>query len=102
MIIKFSPVRADESKKIKSISLSGNDLHINEAVIDLSLLIDTRATDEEGNLLNELENEYILSCDSDFNLTVMLPHGIKAPESTRFPDDLIDVQDGEIQTPIYG
>jgi hypothetical protein len=110
MNIKFSPVRAEKSKAIHALTVSNGKINFkieNGGMIasDLSALVGIGEYDhsdpENPVLINESTHDYVLSCDADFNLTIKLPHGCCAPESTRFPESLVDVQEGVVNVPAY-
>jgi hypothetical protein len=104
MNIKFKPVNCC-NRKLESLSVQGSSLIINGETLELNDYIGVGQTDldEQGNLfvLNDLKHEYLKRCDPDLNVTVLLPHGTNAPESTRFPEPIENVQDGDIAVPDY-
>ena len=76
--INFSPVRLDEQTKA---ALSGLVLTVNGEAFDLSEIPDGAT----------VEHEVIKSCTrtgDDFELTLTLNHGARAPHETRFPESV--------------
>lgn len=103
MIINFSPVRMDEKLQVK---VEGDSIFVNGEEFDFSPL-------PEGSSLRVLEDDLSRNIDSKWfagivsrnngiiNVTVVLPHGPNAPESTRSPSSINVTEDGEVELPIY-
>lgn len=91
--IKLSPVRMDDVPLTASVL--GSTITVNDIEYDLSLLDDgDRVTKHDvlGDVIRE---------GDDYELTLRLPHGYKAPYLTRFPEDIIMTTDGDITFPPY-
>jgi len=77
-----------------SASLSGSVLTVDGAPYDLSLIADGAT----------VEHPVVQNCTrtgTDYELTLILPHGANAPEETRFPVPVIVTTDGDITLPLY-
>jgi len=69
-------------------------LTVNGLPYDLSLIPDGAT----------VEHPVVQNCTrtgNDYELTLTLPHGAKAPEATRFPVPVIITTDGDITLPLY-
>ena len=97
MIINLSPIRNDQ--KI-SLIVNGDVLTINGDKFDFSDL-------KEGERLKQSE----VSCDwlqgdverreGELYLTLLLPHGPKAPRQTLFPKPIHVTKDGPVILPVF-
>jgi hypothetical protein len=92
LTIKFSPVRSDAGQL--TASLSGKVLTVDGVDYDLNLVPDGASVQHE--VLHGLTRT-----GDDFELTLILPHGAKAPEATRFPQPIEVMTDGDIDVPIF-
>lgn len=97
MIIYLSPVRMDE--KLEA-SLFGEVLTLNGEEFDFAPL------EDGGTLPQEAINSKwfagpVERVGGELRLTIILPHGPNAPETTRYPQPLIIPGDGSISLPIY-
>ena len=92
LTIKFSPVRSDKGQL--TASLSGKVLTVDGVAYDLNLVPDGATV--EHDVLQGLTRT-----GDDFELTLTLPHGAKAPEATRFPVPATVTVDGDIDVPIF-
>lgn len=96
--LNLSPVRSDESQPI--VSVAGDILTINGEDFDFSVIPDGATLPADG-----IESDWIVGgvsrVDGEIELTVKLPHGANAPESTRFPAPIINPDDGAIMLPAY-
>ena len=90
--INFSPVRSDKGQL--TASLAGKVLTIDGVAYDLDLVPDGATV--EHDVLKGLTRS-----GDDFELTLTLPHGAKAPEATRFPVPVTVTVDGDIDVPIF-
>jgi len=90
--IKFSPVRSDKGQL--TASLTGKVLTVDGIAYDLDLVPDGATV--EHDVLKGLTRS-----GDDFELTLTLPHGAKAPEATRFPVPVTVTVDGDIDVPIF-
>lgn len=97
MIIDLSPVRMDE--KLEA-SLSGEALTLNGEVFDFAPLEDGATLPQEA-----ISSKWIAGpverVGGELRLTIILPHGPNAPETTRYPQPLIVPGDGAISLSIY-
>jgi len=95
MIITFTPVRRDEQLVV---SLVGEVLNVNGTVLDFSGLA-------EGAHLSgaDLGCDWLASdavrIDAEVHLTLILPHGPRAPCETLFPQPLHITRDGPVAVP---
>ena len=92
LTIKFSPVRSDKGQL--TASLSGKVLTVDGVAYDLNLVPDGATV--EHDVLKELTRT-----GDDFELTLTLPHGAKAPEATRFPQPVMVTANGDIDVPVF-
>ena len=92
LTIKFSPVRSDKGQL--TASLAGKVLTVDGVAYDLDLVPDGATVEHE--VLQGLTRT-----GDDFELTLTLPHGAKAPEATRFPVPVTVTVDGDIDVPIF-
>lgn len=90
--VKFSPVRSNE----EPLTASWMDpvLTVKSVEYDLSLL-------EDGSTATHPVLGNVYRVGNDYGVTLMLPHGSNAPESTRFPEDIIVEDNGNITIPVY-
>jgi len=92
LTINFSPVRSDAGQL--TASLAGKVLTVDGIAYDLNLVPDGATV--EHDVLQGLTRT-----GDDFELTLILPHGAKAPEETRFPQPVTVTVDGAIDVPIF-
>ena len=92
LTIKFSPVRSDAGQL--TASLAGKVLTVDGIAYDLDLVPDGASVEHE--VLQGLTRT-----GDDFELTLTLPHGAKAPEATRFPQPVSVMVDGDIDVPVF-
>jgi hypothetical protein len=92
LTINFSPVRSDAGQL--TASLAGKVLTVDGIAYDLNLVPDGATV--EHDVLQGLTRT-----GDDFELTLILPHGAKAPEETRFPQPVTVMVDGAIDVPIF-
>lgn len=97
MQINFSPVRMDEQL---TLDREGDVLYVNGEVFDFSQLLEG-ATLPWGAVLSDWFPGTVDRIDGELYLTIRLPHGPNAPESTRFPEPIVVMEDGTIDIPIY-
>lgn len=100
MKLKFSPVRKDEELRA---FVRGDVLTLNDVELDFSQLPD-------GGILpsTAINSEWIASdvtrVNGEVHLTIIIPHGEKAPHETLFPihfAQYLNALDGEVQIPQY-
>ena len=98
MIIKLIPRRMDDAQP--AITVTGDTITINGTPFDFSPL-------EEGSTLpsDAIDSEWIIGdvtrTNGDIALTLLLPCGYRAPESTRFPVPITVTTDGPVELPLY-
>lgn len=97
MKINLSPVRMDETLVV---ARSGDVLYINGEACDLGPLLEgatlpASAIDSKW-FTGQVDRE-----NGELKLTLILPHGPNAPESTRFPQPITVVSDGLVELPVY-
>lgn len=97
MIINFSSVRLDTQL---SVTRAGDTLIVNGEVFDFSPLLEG-ATLPTGAVLSPHFSQTVDRVDGELELTLILPHGPNAPESTRFPAPLVVTVDGPVAIPEY-
>lgn len=98
MHITLYPVRMDETL---TLSISGDSLTLNGEDLDLSTI-------PEGATLPRSAVEGcpwlagdISRIDGELHLALVMPHGARAPEETRFPAPLTVTTDGPVTLPPY-
>lgn len=96
MHITLSPSRRDDRL---TISKSGDTLTINGEAFDLSAIPDGATLPRDAVACEWLASD-IERIDGVLRLTLILPHGARAPHETRFPEP-IDATDGPIGLPAY-
>lgn len=90
--LNLSPVRSDEQQPV--VSYSAPVLTIDGSDYDLSELPDGATAQHP--VLGRVERN-----GDDYELTLRLPHGLKAPEATRFPEPIEVTVDGPVALPLY-
>lgn len=96
MHITFTPMRRDDQL---SLSKSGDMLTINGEVFDLSGIPDGATLPQSAMPCDWLASD-IERIGGVLHLTLILPHGPRAPQETLFPQPL-SAQDGVIDLPAY-
>lgn len=95
MIISLSPQRRDDAL---AVSKAGDVLTINGDVVDLSGIPDGADLPADA-----IDNEWIAGAvrrvGGVLHVALILPHGANAPESVRFPADIVSPPDGLIALP---
>lgn len=97
MLIKLSPVRMDEQL---TLSREGDILYVNGESCDLGPLLEG-ATLPQGAIESDWFPGPVDRIDGELQLTIRLPHGAYAPESTRFPQPIEVTGDGPVELPVY-
>lgn len=97
MRILLSPVRMDEQL---TLSRLGDVLYVNGEECDFGPLTEG-ATLPYGAVRSDWFPGQVSRIDGELQLTIRLPHGAHAPESTRFPQPITVSGDGLIHLPIY-
>lgn len=95
MIIKLSPQRRDDAL---TVTKAGEVLTINGETFDFSVIPDG-ATLPAAAVKSEWIGGDVSRIDGALNLTLLLPHGPNATEAQRFPADIVDPPDGEVDLP---
>jgi len=97
MKINLSPQRRDEELTVSKV---GDTLTINGEAFDFGQLPDGATLPKDA-----VDCEWLASdverIDGELVLTLLLPHGPNAPESTRFPEPIVSPADGEVELPAY-
>ena len=97
MYIKLSPQRSDNALNLAK---EADTLIINGEAFDFTALPEGATLPKDA-----INSDVIISdverIDGVLHLTVLLPHGANAPESTRFPQPITVTQDGPITLPVY-
>lgn len=91
--INWSPVRVDKEQRVVQWN-APTTLVVDGQSFDLSLM-------EDGDIV---EHEVLLQASrtgNDYEVTLMLPHGANAPESTRFPVPSMVSVYGNVDVPVY-
>lgn len=92
MNIKFSPQRCN--LQIPSVVKKGNTLNISGTVFDIRKIAEEQP--------DEMPSVWIVNAEivgGALVATLMLPHSASPPPSVAFPEDAIDVEDGQIIFP---
>lgn len=95
MIIKLSPVRSDSTL---SVFRRGDLLVINDVAFDFSKLTEGATIPSEAVGSNDVLGP-VERVGGRLIITLLLPHAADAPESARFPADIIDPADGAVKLP---
>lgn len=95
MIIKLSPVRSDLA--LSAIKL-GDALIVNGVSFDFSRLNDGETLPRQALSSDWISGDVVRS-DEKIEVTLILPHAVDAPESARFPADIVGPADGVIRLP---
>lgn len=97
MKIILSPVRMDEAL---TVTRQGDTLTVNGEIFDFSPLTDGATLPREA-----IKSDWFCGPaerdGGELLVTLRLPHGANAPESTRFPLPLYMTADGAVPLPIY-
>lgn len=97
MHITLSPQCRDDRLTLERI---GDSLIINDEKFDFSPLPNNTVLPRAAVKCDLLVSD-IKRLDGTIYLTLILPHGPHAPETTRFPTAIIDPPDGLVQLPPY-
>ena len=88
-----------------SLSKEGDTLTVNGVVLDFSSLPAGATLPRSAFVGSEVAHRYIRSAErsgtGELMVLINLPHGANAPEATRFPAPLENVDDGPVTLPIY-
>ena len=97
MIINLSPVRMDDRLRVEK---AGDTLVLNGESFDLNPLLEG-ATLPASAINSPWFTGNVDRAGGDLSLTLILPHGADAPESTRFPEPIVVTDDGIVALPPY-
>ncbi|WP_305883414.1 tail fiber assembly protein [Pseudomonas asiatica] len=95
MIIKLSPVRSDA---LLSVIKAGDALVINGVSFDFSRLKDGDTLPVTA-ISSEWITQDVMRNGAVIEFTLLMPHAADAPESARFPADIVNPADGVIRLP---
>jgi len=95
MKIALSPQRRDDTLTVIK---QGDTLTINGTAYDFSQLPDGGTLPKDA-----VDCEWIVSdvnrVDGELELTLLLPHGAGASEAARFPEPIVNPDDGQVELP---
>ena len=97
MNIFMSPMRQDQTL---SVAKSGECLIINGEVFDFSIIPDGATLPRAAVACEWLASD-VERIDGELRLTLVLPHGPRAPRETLFPTPITQAQDGPVTLPAY-
>lgn len=97
MKINLSPQRRDDTL---TVTKQGDALTINGTEYDFSQLPDGATLPRDACDCEWLASD-VERIDGELVLTILLPHGARAPESTRFPEPIVNPSDGVVELPMY-
>lgn len=92
LTIKLSPVRCELDPL--EVSWIAPVITVNGIDYDLSELPDGATA------INPILGK-VSRVGDDYEVKIMLPHGPTAPETTRFPEDIVVTTDGPVTVPVY-
>lgn len=97
MKINLSPQRRDDQLTLEK---AGDTLTFNGTEYNFSQLPDGATLPRDACDCAWLASN-VERIDGELVLTIFLPHGANAPESTRFPEPIVNPADGVVELPIY-
>jgi len=97
MIIQFSPSYREFPLDMNR---EGDVLMLNGEIFDFSPLMEG-ATLPAGAISSDWFIKEVSRVEGELELTILLPHGPNAPESTRFATELVVTEDGTVDLPVY-
>lgn len=97
MKIILSPVRMEEAL---AVTRQGDTLAVNGEAFDFSPLTEGATLPREA-IKSDWFCGPVERTGGELVVTLRLPHGANAPESTRFPQPLYMTADGAVPLPIY-
>lgn len=98
MILNFSPVRMDEVLKVSTL---GDSIILNDETFDFSPLQAGDALPKEAIASKWFCGDVFKDAQGVLNISLLLPHGGDAPEATRYPNQLVVDEDGDVTLPAY-
>ena len=96
MIISFSPMRRADALSVEK---SGDVLTINDEAFDFTALPDGATLPQSAVACAWLASD-VSRIDGVIHLTLIVPHGARAPQSTLFPHP-VTASDGPVPIPAY-
>lgn len=97
MNITFNPARRDEQLVL---SRAGDVLTVNGEAFDFSPLADGATLPAEA-IASDWFSGPVERIDGVLHVVLTLPHGVNAPEETRFPAPVTLTTDGPVAVPAY-
>ncbi|MBS3183767.1 hypothetical protein JIQ88_01560 [Pseudomonas sp. PCH44] len=97
MIINLSPVRMDDRLRVER---AGDTLVLNGESFDLSPLLEGASLPASA-ISSPWFTGSVDRVGGELSLTLILPHGADAPQSTRFPEPIVTTNDGIVALPPY-
>lgn len=97
MKINLSPARGDETL---TLSVEGNVVILNGEAYDLGFLNEGESISHEV-FGSKWLTDKVSMIDGQLELSVILPYGPGAPESTRYPSPIVVLTDGPVDLPAY-
>lgn len=97
MIVSFSPVLREAKLEVE---VHGDAITINGEVFDFSPLPEG-ATLPDTAIASDWFFGDVTRKNGVISLTISLPHGVNAPESTRFAKPIFVFKDGPVELPVY-
>lgn len=97
MLIKLSPVRMDEQL---TLDREGDVLWLNGEQCDLGPLLEGETLPAEA-ISSKWFAGQVDRVNGELELTIILPHGPNAPESTRFPLPVTVTENAPVNLPVY-
>lgn len=95
MQISFAPTRSEARLQLHK---SGDSLRINDELFDFSGIPEGATLPRRAVSCSWLASD-VERIDGQIRLTLILPHGPKAPSETLFPERLDRVPDGPVAVP---
>lgn len=99
MIIQLDPQAAGREKRYL-LEKQGDALIINGEVFDFSSLPEGARLDAE-HIGSDVFSRPVTRRNGEIVVSLLLPHSGNAPKETMFPSPIHQVEDGEVELPIY-
>lgn len=96
MVILWSPIRTDNRYTLEK---QGDTLILDGVPYDLSPLEAGGRLPAEAIESDWFTEDIVRTDDGILQIPLLLPHGPDAPESVRFPEPLVNPEDGAIEMP---
>lgn len=97
MKINLSPQRRDDQLTLEK---AGDTLTFNGTAYNFDQLPDGATLPRDACDCEWLASD-VERIDGELVLSILLPHGTTAPESTRFPEPIVNPADGIVELPAY-